>query len=39
MNAVLIIVNVLSLAAIALIVWHFQLYRREGAQAAEVAGV
>lgn len=39
MNAVSIIVNVLGLAAIALIVWYFWLYRREGVQVAEVAGV
>ena len=39
MNAVSIIVNVLGLAAIVLIVWYFWLYRREGVQVAEVAGV
>ncbi|MFN3982869.1 MAG: cupredoxin domain-containing protein [Caldilinea sp.] len=39
MNAVSIIVNFLGLAAIALIVWYFWLYRREGVQVAEVAGV
>lgn len=39
MNAVSIIVNVLGLAAIALIVWYFWLYRREGVEVADVAGV
>ncbi|HAJ35075.1 MAG TPA: copper-transporting ATPase [Chloroflexi bacterium] len=39
MNVVSIIVNVLGLAAIVLIVWYFWLYRREGVQVAEVAGV
>lgn len=39
MNTVSLIVNVLGLAAIVLIVWYFWLYRREGVQVAEVAGV
>ena len=32
-------VNLLGLALIALIVWYFWLYKREGVQVAEVAGV
>lgn len=35
----LIIVNVAGLAFIAWIVWYFWLYRKEGVQVAEVAGV
>ena len=34
-----IIVNATGLAFIALIVWYFWLYRREGVQVAEVGGV
>ena len=34
-----IIVNVIGLAFIALIVWYFWLYRREGVQVAEISGV
>lgn len=34
-----IIVNGIGLALIALIVWYFWLYRREGVQIAEVGGV
>lgn len=33
------IVNVIGLGLIALIVWYFWLYRREGVQVAEVGGV
>ncbi len=39
MNASLILVNVLGAALIAWIVWYFWLYRKEGVQVAEVAGV
>ena len=34
-----IIVNFAGLALIALIVWYFWLYRREGVQVVEVSGV
>ena len=34
-----ILVNLIGLALIALIVWYFFLYRKEGVQVAEVAGV
>lgn len=39
MNASAILVNVLGAALIAWIVWYFWLYRKEGVQVAEVAGV
>lgn len=39
MTTVQIIVNLLGLGLIALIVWYFWLYRREGVQVAEVSGV
>ena len=39
MNISAIIVNVLGLALIGLVVWYFWLYRREGVQIAEIAGV
>jgi len=39
MNIPVIIVNVLGLALIGLVVWYFWLYRREGVQIAEIAGV
>jgi plastocyanin domain-containing protein len=39
MNVSLILVNVVGLALIAWIVWYFWLYRKEGVQVAEVAGV
>lgn len=39
MNTIQIIVNLIGLAVIALIVWYFWLYRREGLQIAEVGGV
>lgn len=38
MNIGLLFVNVVGLALIALIVWYFWLYRREGVQVAEVSG-
>lgn len=34
-----VLVNLIGLALIALIVWYFFLYRKEGVQVAEVAGV
>jgi plastocyanin domain-containing protein len=34
-----IIINLVGLAFIALIVWYFWLYRREGVQVAEISGV
>ena len=34
-----ILVNLIGLALIALIVWYFFLYRKEGVQVAEVGGV
>ena len=39
MTTVQLIVNVVGLAFIAAIVWYFWLYRKEGVQVAEVAGV
>jgi plastocyanin domain-containing protein len=39
MSITQIIVNATGLAFIALIVWYFWLYRREGLQVAEVGGV
>ncbi len=39
MSTTQLIVNSAGLAFIALIVWHFWLYRREGVRIAEVAGV
>jgi plastocyanin domain-containing protein len=39
MTASQIIINLVGLALIALIVWYFWLYRREGAQVAEVGGI
>src|SRR3990170_7587337 len=39
MNIPVIIVNALGLALIGLVVWYFWLYRREGVQIAEIAGV
>src|SRR3972149_11893298 len=39
MDITTIIVNILGLALIAFIVWYFWLFRREGVQVAEVAGV
>ena len=39
MNIPVIIVNVLGLALIWLVVWYFWLYRREGVQITEIAGV
>ena len=38
MNIALLFVNLVGLALIALIVWYFWLYRREGVQVAEVGG-
>ena len=39
MTAVQLTVNVIGLTFIAAIVWYFWLYRKEGVQVAEVAGV
>ncbi len=39
MSATLIIVNLLGLIIIAWVVWYFWLYRKEGVQVAETAGV
>lgn len=39
MTTVQLIVNVIGLTFIAAIVWYFWLYRKEGVQVAEVAGV
>lgn len=39
MTVTQIIVNTAGIALIALIVWYFWLYRREGVQAAEISGV
>ncbi|HLE74169.1 MAG TPA: cupredoxin domain-containing protein [Anaerolineales bacterium] len=39
MDLTTIIVNVLGVGFIALVVWYFWLFRREGVQVAEVAGV
>ena len=39
MDITTIIVNILGLALIAFIVWYFWLFRREGVQVAEVAGL
>ena len=39
MTVTQIIVNTAGIALIALIVWYFWLYRREGVQVAEVSGV
>ncbi|MEX2161577.1 MAG: cupredoxin domain-containing protein [Anaerolineales bacterium] len=39
MDLTTIIVNVLGLALIALVVWYFWLFRREGVQVAMVAGI
>jgi len=39
MSVVQIFVNLAGLAAIVLIAWYFWLYRKEGIQVAEVAGV
>ncbi len=39
MNIALLFVNLAGLALIALVVWYFWLFRREGVQAAMVAGI
>ncbi len=39
MNIALLFVNLVGLALIALIVWYFWLFRREGVQVAIVAGI
>ena len=39
MDFTTLIVNIIGLALIALVVWYFWLYRREGVQLAGVAGV
>ena len=39
MDFTTLIVNIIGLALIALVVWYFWLYRREGVQLAVVAGV
>lgn len=39
MNAGTFVINIVGLALIVLIVWYFWLYRKEGVQLAEVAGI
>ena len=39
MDLTIVIVNILGLALVALIVWYFWLFRREGVQVAIVGGV